>query len=88
MDGDNIELVDGRRIRYIGVDTPEEGECYREESTQINEALVLGKKVRVELDTNEMDRFGRILAYVYVDRNGKEMMVNEYLLAKGVGEYL
>jgi len=83
VDGDNIELSDGRRIRYINVDTAEKGECYREESIRVNEELVMGKKVRVELDVNEMDRFGRHLAYVWVG----DKMINEELLRLGVGEY-
>jgi len=83
VDGDNIVLADGRRIRYINVDTPEEGECFRDESIKMNEELVMGKKVRVEMDVNEMDRFGRHLAYVWVG----DKMVNEELLKAGVGEY-
>jgi micrococcal nuclease len=83
VDGDNIELVDGRRIRYIGVDAPEEGECFREESIKINEELVMGKKVKIEFDKNDMDNYGRWLAYVWVD----DVFVNQELLEKGAGEY-
>jgi len=83
VDGDNIELKDGRRVRYIGVDTPEEGECFRDESIKINEELVMGKRVKLKFDENYMDRFGRYLAYVYVDGE----MVNKKLLEEGAGEY-
>ena len=87
VDGDNVVLADGREIRYINVDTPEVGECFRDESTEINRQMVLGKKVRIEYDYDKIGPYGRELAYVWVTRNGKEMMVNEYLLARGVGEF-
>jgi len=86
-DGDTIKLSDGRRIRYIGIDAPEEEACFAEEATEINRDLVLGKNVRLERDVNEMDQFGRYLAYVYVQENGKEVFVNQALLIEGAGEF-
>lgn len=86
VDGDTIKLGDGRRIRYISIDAPEEEECFTQEAKEINEELVLGKKVRLEMDVNEMDRFGRYLAYVYV-QDEEETFVNEALLLKGAGEF-
>ena len=87
IDGDTIKLDDGRRIRYIGIDTPEENKCFSQEAKKINSDLVLGKKVRLEMDINEMDRFGRYLAYVYLQEGKEEVFVNEFLLAEGVGEF-
>ncbi len=66
-DGDTIKLNDGRTIRYIGLDAPEEGECFAQEAKGINERLVLGKKVRVEMDINEMDRVGSSLDYLILE---------------------
>lgn len=88
-DGDTIELDDGRIIRYLNLDTPELGlgekpdQCFAQEAKKINEELVLGKKIRLELDVNEMDRFGRTLAYVFVD----DLFVNEALLSRGAAEF-
>jgi endonuclease YncB( thermonuclease family) len=87
IDGDTIRLNDGRRVRYIGLDAPEEGKCFAEEATAINRDLVLGKEISLEMDVNEMDRFGRYLAYVYVEKEGKEIFVNEALLKDGAGEF-
>lgn len=88
IDGDTIKLSDGRAVRYINVDTPELEACFGEEAKVINEKLVAGKTVRLEKDTNEMDRFGRLLAYVYVkDNSGEEVFVNQYLLEEGAGEF-
>lgn len=87
IDGDTIRLDDGRRIRYISIDAPEEGKCFAQEAKKINSDLVLGKKVRLEMDTNEMDHFGRYLAYVYLQEGEKKVFVNEFLLAEGAGEF-
>jgi len=87
VDGDTIKLNDGRTIRYISIDTPEEGECFAQEAKKINSDLVLGKKVRLEMDTNEMDHFGRYLAYVYLQEGEKKVFVNEFLLTEGMGEF-
>ncbi|HUS51979.1 MAG TPA: thermonuclease family protein [Candidatus Bathyarchaeia archaeon] len=86
VDGDTIKLADGRVIRYISIDAPEKDNCFAQEAKKINQALVLGKKVRLEMDVNQMDRFGRYLAYVFT-LDEKEVFVNDYLLAAGVGEF-
>ncbi len=85
IDGDTIELSNGEKVRYIGIDTPElhhpqkEVEYYAREAYEANRRLVEGKRVRLELDVEERDRYGRILAYVYIDG----LMVNEWLVANG-----
>jgi len=84
IDGDNFETEDGRRIRLLNVDTPEEGECFREQSTKISTDLLLDQKVKIETDINNMDRFGRTLAYVFL-KDGT--FVNKKLLEDGVGEF-
>jgi micrococcal nuclease len=83
IDGDTIVLKDGRVIRYIGIDAPEKKECFWEEAKKLNEQLVSNKPVRLEFDTNQMDRFGRYLAYVYLD----DLLVNRYLLEKGAAKF-
>ncbi len=42
-----------------------EVEYYARGSHEANRRLVEGKRVRLELDVEERDRYGRILAYVY-----------------------
>lgn len=86
IDGDTIILENGEKVRYIGIDTPEiirNGrflpECFALESKRVNEKLVLGKKVRLEKDVSERDRYGRLLRYVYVG----DVFVNEYLVKEG-----
>lgn len=85
IDGDTIELSDGRRVRYIGMNTPEtvdprKGvECFGQEAKAANISLVEGKTVKLEKDISETDRFGRMLRYVYADG----IMVNEQLVRHG-----
>lgn len=67
IDGDTIAIEGGYHVRYIGIDAPEKDEFYYLEARQANEELVKGKRVRLEKDISDKDRYGRLLRYVYVD---------------------
>lgn len=85
IDGDTIEVSSyDKNIRLIGIDTAEQGECYREESTKVTRDLLLNKLVRVETDYNETDNFGRVLAYIYLQDG---TFANKRLLELGAGEF-
>jgi micrococcal nuclease len=79
IDGDTLELEDGRRVRYIGIDAPEFEKCYFEESAKVNRDLVEGVSVRLERDISETDEYGRLLRYVWLE----DLLLNEDLVAKG-----
>jgi micrococcal nuclease len=79
IDGDTVELVDGRRVRYLGIDTPEVGEYYADEATARNRDLVEGKTIELQRGSRERDEYGRLLRYVYVDG----VFVNAELVAEG-----
>lgn len=84
VDGDTIVIDTDKRVRYIGIDTPEKphsksAECFALNSHLKNSSLVMGKKVRLEKDISEIDRYGRLLRYVYVD----DVFVNYELVAQG-----
>lgn len=85
VDGDTIELTDGRKLRYIGIDTPETVDprqavgCFGREASGENRRLVDGKTVRLEKDISDTDRYGRLLRYVYIDGQ----MVNDVLVRNG-----
>lgn len=66
VDGDTIILSDGRKVRYIGINTPERDQLFYSEATDFNRRLVGGKEIRLELDSVQKDEFGRTLAYVFV----------------------
>ena len=73
------------RVRLIGVDTPESVkpgtpvECFAREASAFLEKLVEGRRVRLVLDVEERDRYGRLLAYVYRD----DLFVNAELVRRG-----
>jgi len=89
VDGDTIKVRVGDRtetVRYIGVNTPEMRHPTRgeesgaREATEANRKLVDGQTVRVELDVQERDRYGRLLAYVYLGNT----MVNGEMVGAGL----
>jgi micrococcal nuclease len=93
-DGDTIRVrVDGveERVRYIGVNTPEVHhprrgeEPFGREATEANRALVEGKTVRLVTDVQERDRYGRILAYVYLPDG---TFVNAALVERGFAQVM
>lgn len=73
IDGDTVELANGDRVRYIGMDTPEvvdprkPVQCFGAEAARRNKELVEGKSVRLEKDLSECDKYGRLLRYVYIE---------------------
>ena len=73
IDGDTVELTNGERVRYIGINTPEiahygkAAEYYGKEAKEFNKRLVLGKNIRLEFDEERYDKYSRTLAYVYLE---------------------
>jgi micrococcal nuclease len=90
VDGDTIHVAVGGReekVRYIGVDTPESVkpgtpvQCFAKRASAYNARLVEGERVRLVLDAEHRDRYGRLLAYVYRARDG--LFVNAALVRGG-----
>lgn len=79
IDGDTIVIEGGYRVRYIGIDSPERGEKYYQEAREANRELVQNKRVRLEKDISDTDRYGRLLRYVYAG----DYFVNAELVRKG-----
>jgi len=67
IDGDTVELRSGESVRLLGIDAPEKNQYYHDDATKRLRQLVEGKKVVLEKDVNNRDRYGRLLRYVYVD---------------------
>lgn len=79
VDGDTLEVEGGKKVRLIGVDTPETGECYFTEAKSRLSALILNKEIVLEKDTSEVDRYQRLLRYVYLEGE----FINGVLVAEG-----
>jgi micrococcal nuclease len=95
VDGDTIAVaLAGRveRVRYIGIDTPESVkpdtpvQCYAHKAASENARLVARERVRLVLDVEPHDRFGRLLAYVYRAHDG--LFVNAALVRGGFARTL
>ena len=70
VDGDTIDVgLDEQtfRVRYIGIDTPEQNEDLYWQAIAANQELVYGKRVLLVSDVSETDRYSRLLRYVLVD---------------------
>jgi micrococcal nuclease len=70
VDGDTIDVAwDGtqERVRLVGINTPERGECLADEAAQRLRDLVDGREVALVPDRTDRDRFGRLLRHVEVD---------------------
>ena len=98
--GQVVDVIDGNTIlvnmsdrsetvRYIGIVSQENRrppgpEAVPGDAIQANRQLVARQQLRLELDTVERDRDGRLLAYVYV----ADRMVNAELVRRGAAEVM
>jgi len=94
VDGDTIDVraLDGTgqayRVRLIGVNTPEtttKQECFGKEAKDFTTQMLLNKVVALEVDVQQRDQAGRLLAYVWlVDKdNQPSEMFNRILVRNG-----
>jgi len=83
-DGDTIRLAGLGRVRLIGIDTPEVyggSQCYGQQASAFAKRVLRpGRAVRYRLGIEERDRYGRLLAYVWL-RDGR--MLNLLLAERG-----
>ena len=88
VDGDTLLLTNRAKVRLIGADTPETVmpghpvEPFGPEATDFTQRFVDREngRVRLQFDRERIDKFGRFLAYVWVD----DRMLNEELIRAGL----
>lgn len=86
IDGDTFELKSGERVRLMGIDAPDEEECYYKESKDALEKLVTGKTVELRKDVTDLDEYGRLLRHAILQSGGgaeNSILVEEYLVRDG-----
>ncbi len=66
IDGDTF-VSNGTSIRLLGINSPEKGEKYYEEAKKFLEDIILNETVKLEYGKDKTDRYGRILAYVFLN---------------------
>ena len=98
VDGDTIVIDRGNgqeKVRYIGMDTPESVkpgtpvQFMAKEASAANAALVGGKDVWLERDVSEVDRYGRLLRYIWLkdpSTTSGWLLVNLALVAQGYAQ--
>jgi micrococcal nuclease len=88
VDGDTLLLDGNERVRLIGVDTPESVdprrpvEDFGKEAAAFTRRLAEGKRVRLAYDQQLTDRYGRTLAYVYLEDG---TFLNAEIIRQGFG---
>lgn len=95
VDGDTIELDTNQTVRLIGIDTPETVDprrpvgCFGKEASNEVKGLLTNKKVILQKDVSEVDKYKRLLRYVYLPLdNGQILFVNDYLIREGFAKTL
>ena len=95
-DGDSILVRFGggdvAPVRLIGIDAPEikhpskPVQCFGEEAAARLDDLAMAKEAWLEFDVQRRDRYGRLLAYVWLDES--PVMLNTQLVAEGYAQPL
>ena len=94
LDGDTFDIKNGLSVRLLGINAPERGANGSAESTLFLEQLINNKKIRLEYDKYQDDKFGRILAYAWIDcfdqikiycrpEQKNQALINEVLIKTG-----
>lgn len=95
-DGDTLKLKDGRKVRVLGVNTPElerkhewgyrPAEPLAAEAKRAAQGFFAGsKRIRLVYDKQAKDRYKRTLAYVFDERGGS---LESYLLRRGLAFHI
>ena len=91
-DGDTVRLSDGRKVRLIGINTPETGhdghvsEPLGEAARQALQGLLAGQsQVALRYEEDRHDQYGRLLAHLYLaDQRNVQVLLLEQGLAAAV----
>lgn len=92
IDGDTLVLTDGKKVRLLGINTPEVNFHKPQQSqplgisarSRLQEMLPDGSQVTLIFDQRKKDRYKRLLAFVrYINKEGVEIDTGEVLLKEG-----
>jgi len=85
-DGDTIEVViDGSTVdvRLLGINAPELSECWGEESMVELSEMIADERILLVEGPTDIDPFGRLLRYVYLEDGDDVSFVNAALIESG-----
>ena len=86
IDGDTFIITQGEYVRLIGVDAPEKGEENYQEASDFLRKFE-GKKVVLEAEGQDRDRYGRLLRHAYVDNQSLAVLLLQKNYAKVYESY-
>lgn len=92
-DGDTVKLSDGRKLRFIGINTPERGRdgkkdepFYRQAKQQLESIIQANNnKINIIFGRDKYDRYQRLLAHVFTLQ---QQNITSLLLQKGMGFHI
>jgi len=80
IDGDNLELDNGKSIRLYGINCPEKNQKFSQEAINLSAKLALNQQITIDYQPNySADKWGRILGYVFID----DTFLNQELVKQG-----
>ena len=92
VDGDTATLEDGRKVRFLYIDTPETVKdntpvmCFGPEASTMTKKLLEGKQVWLRSDKEKTDQYGRDLRLIFLageNTDEPEKSVNAILVKGG-----
>jgi len=82
IDGDTF-AIENTSVRLLGINTPERGELYYQEAKEFLEELILNETVNLKYGKDKRDKYGRTLAYIYINREN----INLKLIEEGLANF-
>jgi endonuclease YncB( thermonuclease family) len=99
IDGDTVEVANDMTVRMVGIDAPAKGKSGYQEATDFLTSLVASQSVTLEYDAYQDDKYGRILAYIWIPciqelatycraEHKGEILVNEVMVKEGKASHV
>jgi micrococcal nuclease len=79
LDGDTIELSNGQKVRFIGINAPEKGMKWSAEATNLTKELTKNG-IYLQKDVEEQDIYNRWLRYAFTNSS----FINAELIRQGL----
>jgi micrococcal nuclease len=80
IDGDTVVLSDGRKLRLVGMNTPERKRPLYKEATEALRELVDGEELTLRYDVEQIDQYRRSLGYLYKG----DLFINGEIVRQGL----
>ncbi|MEM2873842.1 MAG: thermonuclease family protein [Candidatus Nanoarchaeia archaeon] len=79
LDGDTVQLVNGDKVRFVGINTPEKGLKWSAEAAQLTTKLS-ENGIMLARDVEDKDQYGRLLRYAFTE----DKFINAELVRQGL----